>query len=493
MNKPNIDIPSGFAKNGTKEDFPNDKILNGFDPINPDILPGDCLNKFIDDTYKGLNYALSLGDYVSGNSQTTNCILEAPNGVLTYNSDTKTFTMPSGLRGLVCHGFNPDGTLLNLERNFINSLSYVNNITSKSSLYIAVVENAMFVFEKSIFKTVQTYSELPSPATGKYYKIYVVDDNKIYSSDDGASFVEQALLILGEFDTDSAGNVISWKAYRPVQLTNYADFNALNTSALRKNQITNCILEAPNGTPTINGQFLTVKAGTKCLIPNGRNDDGTLNNIEYILPNDYIMDKTTWTVGNNAIEYIFIKIDGTIVTRNTSETFWQVNQPQMLQTTQAKWYNPETNFWYNTTDQGQTWQIEHICPVCITPFDQSGFISVQPMNTSILKYSDKMLITNLNSPASRYIDLTLGVFDSEYTMVADGYLLIQKRVVESDNPKYISIHNLTTEIREERNGIGGNNLSILQRVSKGDRIRIAYSLTGVTETFRFIYCKGAIY
>ena len=64
MNKPNIDIPSGFAENGKKEDFPNDKILNGFDPINPDILPGDCLNKFIDDTYKASNYALDLGDYV---------------------------------------------------------------------------------------------------------------------------------------------------------------------------------------------------------------------------------------------------------------------------------------------------------------------------------------------------------------------------------------------------------------------------------------------
>lgn len=60
MNKPNIDIPSGFAENGTKEDFPNDKILNGFDPINPDVLPGDCLNKFIDDTYKGLNGVLEL-------------------------------------------------------------------------------------------------------------------------------------------------------------------------------------------------------------------------------------------------------------------------------------------------------------------------------------------------------------------------------------------------------------------------------------------------
>lgn len=60
MSKPEINIPTEFAANGIKVDFPNEKILSGFDPINPDILPGDCLNKLIDDTYKGLNGVLEL-------------------------------------------------------------------------------------------------------------------------------------------------------------------------------------------------------------------------------------------------------------------------------------------------------------------------------------------------------------------------------------------------------------------------------------------------
>lgn len=62
MSKPEINIPTEFAANGTKVDFPNEKILSGFDPINPDILPGDCLNKLIDDIYKGLNGVLELYD-----------------------------------------------------------------------------------------------------------------------------------------------------------------------------------------------------------------------------------------------------------------------------------------------------------------------------------------------------------------------------------------------------------------------------------------------
>ncbi len=56
---PNIVIPEGFAISGQKEDFTPDKIQNGFDPIDPDVLAGDNLNKFIDDTYKGLHYSMS--------------------------------------------------------------------------------------------------------------------------------------------------------------------------------------------------------------------------------------------------------------------------------------------------------------------------------------------------------------------------------------------------------------------------------------------------
>mgnify|MGYP005812955237 CR=1 FL=1 len=55
---PNISIPQGFANEGQKTDFLEEKIQKGFDPVDPDVLAGDNLNKFIDDTYKGLNYTI---------------------------------------------------------------------------------------------------------------------------------------------------------------------------------------------------------------------------------------------------------------------------------------------------------------------------------------------------------------------------------------------------------------------------------------------------
>ena len=55
---PNIEFPQAFAIDGQKTDFLEEKIQDGFDPVDPDVLAGDNLNKFIDDTYKGLHYSM---------------------------------------------------------------------------------------------------------------------------------------------------------------------------------------------------------------------------------------------------------------------------------------------------------------------------------------------------------------------------------------------------------------------------------------------------
>lgn len=63
--KPNITIPESFAKNGIKTDFDSDLMTKGFDSLKPDVLAGDNLNKFIDDTYKGLNYGMAAADAIN--------------------------------------------------------------------------------------------------------------------------------------------------------------------------------------------------------------------------------------------------------------------------------------------------------------------------------------------------------------------------------------------------------------------------------------------
>lgn len=71
MTRPNIQIPNEFAINGEKADFTQEKIQTGFDKLNPDIFAGDNINKFIDDTYKGLNGVLDLYNGVVLHDMTT--------------------------------------------------------------------------------------------------------------------------------------------------------------------------------------------------------------------------------------------------------------------------------------------------------------------------------------------------------------------------------------------------------------------------------------
>lgn len=52
------------------------------------------------------------------------------------------------------------------------------------------------------------------------------------------------------------------------------------------NKLTNCILAAPNGVATYSGNTITIKQGLKVLIPNERNADKSLKNIELTLDED---------------------------------------------------------------------------------------------------------------------------------------------------------------------------------------------------------------
>ena len=73
---------------------------------------------------------------------------------------------------------------------------------------------------------------------------------------------------------------------------------------LNKTQITNCILAAPNGVATYSGSTITVKQGLKVLMPNGRNEDKTLKNIEYTVPEDKTINYTA--IGNKTYDFTLL-------------------------------------------------------------------------------------------------------------------------------------------------------------------------------------------
>lgn len=77
---------------------------------------------------------------------------------------------------------------------------------------------------------------------------------------------------------------------------------------LNKSQVTNCILEAPNGVATYSGNVVTVPAGVKALVNSGvTNADGTIKNIKVTT-----LEEQTINISTTGI--IYLGSDGTLNT-----------------------------------------------------------------------------------------------------------------------------------------------------------------------------------
>ena len=110
-----------------------------------------------------------------------------------------------------------------------------------------------------------------------------------------------------------------------------------NVNSLNLNQITNCILEAPNGvaTFTAGSNVVTVKQGLKVLCPNGRNADGTLNNLEYTLAAD-----VGKTIENAQLAYQWLASTGEI---DEGQNYTESAEQPLTARTADGWYNPDEN------------------------------------------------------------------------------------------------------------------------------------------------------
>ena len=93
-------------------------------------------------------------------------------------------------------------------------------------------------------------------------------------------------------------------------------------------------------------------------------------------------------------------------------------------------------------------------------------------------------------PSSTYKTLTLGSTGTDYLMPANGWVCFAKRAGASN--EWANITNRTNGYFQERTATYANNhVAFLVPVCKNDTVRLSYSLTGTTTSFRFYYAKGS--
>lgn len=206
------------------------------------------------------------------------------------------------------------------------------------------------------------------------------------------------------------------------------------------------------------GSTIFALPGIKGLAPNGRNADGSLRNTEF----------TTSSVSTQTL---------------TNETFDA--RPVILRAN-VLGFNANASY----DDKANTLSTGGYMIVG-TGSAVGGKITSLSTKTAFhaVDYSDTDFIAHQAMPSDKYVDLTLPATGGTITAPADGYLSFAKA---GQTTEYVSLINYKSGISITSSpSVNGNNAKLFMPVSKGDVINLAYTASGATTYFRFVYANGA--
>ncbi len=217
------------------------------------------------------------------------------------------------------------------------------------------------------------------------------------------------------------------------------------------------------------GSTVFALPGVKGLIPNGRNSDGSLKNIELTLSS-----VTTTTIDSNwQRQTIFVYENGRIM--------WYPLEAGEIR------YDEDKNIWIDTRQPHGYSLIMPLAHTMATDGKITSFSS--KLQFRAVDYSDNSWISAQAMPSNKYIDLTLGASGSSYTAPANGWVVIGKRAGADHQYLYL-INNTTSFSSGGFDTLPGFDTYASIPVRKNDVFAVAYAMTGDTFLFRFIYAEG---
>ena len=217
---------------------------NRVEDIYTEAVP--VLNQIISDGQSGLSETIIEGQQSLANAsdalrqtQITNCLLEVPQNIKLELTDG-VLTLKAGSKVIVPNGA---GVFDDVEISEDLTITYTGAASGEGLLFYDTSSSNIKL--RWLSNQVGSGTSVP---TSSYWLYYNTDENKVYNIDNGVS--TQASFPVGVFEVASSGSGIT------------------------------SINQIFNGIGYI-GSTVWVDKGVKGLIPNGRNADGTLNNIEY--------------------------------------------------------------------------------------------------------------------------------------------------------------------------------------------------------------------
>lgn len=360
------------------------------------------------------------------NNKITNCLLEVPQNIkLELNNGT--LTLKAGSIVTVPNGFEADGTTPKFDYVTIES-----DVTG--SQWGTVTDSNIFEIYNPITNEItpweHSYSGSTAP-TQTFCIWYDTTNNLVKLTTDGGAYWESGMAL-------------------PLSRSNYS------------NGFIASIEQVFNGFGYI-GSVIWIDKGVKGLIPNGRNEDGTLKNIEVTSSK-----LTTQSYTNNA--HIFFGL-----TENGDAT---LNEQYS--------YDELNNFAYNSN---AVWLVAVCGTYDIVDGKINNYQPKPPVN--LVRHDELVDISEagVGFPSNRFINLSYGGHASNYTAPANGYFVIHGYGSTANIwlINHVSGLDNSVEGNSDIESIGG----IFLPCRKGDVIQAGY-YGGTVTLFRFIYAEGEI-
>lgn len=156
------------------------------------------------------------------------------------------------------------------------------------------------------------------------------------------------------------------------------DLNLSNT-----HHFTNCIIAAPNGVATCSGSTITVKSGLKVLIPNGKNSDKTLKNIEYIFQADLTYTEVSSAENKDLVLY-YNKNTNTLGA--ATECYTQAEIPSTSPDS-CIWLKTGENIFYNLPSGGLSWVSQTPNLVTLARFSRANGVITELKPYDVISFS----------------------------------------------------------------------------------------------------------
>ncbi len=263
----------------------------------------------------------------------------------------------------------------------------------------------------------------------------------------------------------------------------------------KKFQLTNCVLEAPNGVLEWEACTITVKQDVKLLIPDGRNDDNSLKTIEKVIPNDisHAINK------QDVVYHIFWFDDLNYATAWVGQYIISERTPAVAaKNSSIIWYDPKTNY-YRKSQNESAYEIIYACYlgkiVKTAGKDISSINPVDPLN--FLKRSDSTDISGWGLPSGQSIGLSLGASGMTFKAPKNGWLILAKNATGPS--QYVQFNGQNSSLGYRNNLLVGDNSPSSNHLAycfmpmlEGQNTQVFYDAAGSTTAFRFVFNEGTM-